>query len=229
MSTTPELSRLRTAFKFSLWTWAAYWPGCGLLLLVTGMTDPVSLMVVVGLVAQFAFLFASGAYDVDPRIRRGTKEILVDRPLYLVAGLIGLAVLATAIPTAVNTGFLLFSGLQLAGVALVWLRLREHLRQTGQTAWAARADQLFLLLPIIAIANLAVVIDAFGSLTGLVSVGNPSGTVALVNWINLAYPPILMLATKGLREPLRNPFLGLKQARAERRRAGRAVAQPTFE
>ena len=33
----PTLDRFRSALKFSLWTWALYWPGGGLLLLMGGL------------------------------------------------------------------------------------------------------------------------------------------------------------------------------------------------
>lgn len=181
--------------KFSLWAWAAYWPAMGLMLLFGGMRDPVSLAVVVVSLGAFVLLVRGGALRATAS--RTIREFLIERPLYLVAAVILFLAAGAAFPAMANIGLALFSGIFLASLLLVAWRLVAHVQAEGVGVFRSRADQLFILLAITVPGALLVFIDAWSA-----GVGNPAPTVAAVNWLCLAYPPLLLLASKPFREPL---------------------------
>lgn len=189
------LDRTRTAMTFSLWAWAAYWPAMGLMLALGGMGDPVSLAVIGLSLGGFGLLAAGGALRATAS--RTMKEFLLERPIYLIAGVLAVLVVGSLVPAMANVGLALFSGTFLASLVLVGWRLVQHVNESGQGVFKARADQIFLVLLLVAPCALLVLIDALGG-----AVGNPAMTVAGVNWICLAYPPLLLLASRPMREPL---------------------------
>jgi hypothetical protein len=89
------LDRFRAAMKFSLWTWALYWPGGGLLLMVGGL-DPISISITLLSLAAFVMMLATGALRADSS--RTIKEFLIERPLYLVVALAAFVALAAVVP-----------------------------------------------------------------------------------------------------------------------------------
>lgn len=196
-----SLLRLRAAMKFSLWMWAAYWPGGGILLVVHGL-DPISILVGLGALAQFLFLMGLGTLRPDPAYSRNLAAFLMERPLYVVFGLVAFLAAGSVFAPATSFALALFSGLQVAGLALVAWRLREYLAERKTRVYAARADQLALVLVITAIPALMVFVDALAMLGYGGGVGNGSATVALANWMNLAYPTLLMVAARPFREPI---------------------------
>jgi hypothetical protein len=197
----PTLDRFRTALKFSLWAWALYWPGGGLLLLGGGL-DPVSLGVTVACVAAFLALVVGGALRTTSS--RTVRELFLERPLYLVAALALFVGFAGAIPMLENAGLAVFSALWLGAIALVALRWHRHVRSAGLDVWRSKADQPFLVFALVGVAAVAVFVDAFLPLVAghSASLRTPSGLVAVGSWLSLLYPPLLLLATRPFREPL---------------------------
>lgn len=190
------IDQVRTALRFSLWAWAAYWPAMGLMLLLGGMRDPVSVGVVAVSLASFGVLAALGALRTTAS--RTMKEFLLERPFYLIAGAIVAVGLGSLVPTAAKLGLGVFSAALLAGLLLLGYRLVRYVDAQGVGVFRAKADQMFILLLIMVPATLAVLYDAVVA-GGL---GNPPVTVAAVNWVGLAYPALLLLASRPLREPL---------------------------
>lgn len=189
------LLRLRAALKFSLWAWAIYWPGGAILLLAFGM-DVISILVGLAALGQFLFLLSFGFLRPDPKYSRNLKSFLVERPLYLVFGLIGFLLLGTLFAPSTNVALALFSALQVTGLVLVALRLMEHVRSLGIGIMAAKADQMVLVLAFTGLPALAVFWDAVVPLFGGPTLGNPAASVALVNFINLGFPAMLVIASR---------------------------------
>lgn len=202
---TNTLDRFRVAMRFSLWTWAAYWPAGGLLLIAGGL-DPVSLAVVLGSFATFVLLLVTGVLKADAS--RTMKEFLVERPLYLIALVVVLALAAPFILPVADLGLALFATAYLGGIVLMGVRMALHLRTTGQGAFASRADQVFIVVGLTGFTSLLVFLDAWLPLFGGPTVGGSSTAVALANWVNLLYPPMLMLASRPFRAPMRWPRRG---------------------
>ncbi len=202
----PSLDRLRIALKFSLWTWALYWPGGGLLLLYGGL-DPISIAVTFGSLGAFILLLATGALKANSS--RNMRQFIVERPLYLLAAFIVLILLAALVPSAEVVALLLFAALWFGGLTFVGLRLHEHLREDKKPVWGSRADQLYLVLGLSAFFSLFVLLDALiPVLAGddAVTTGTPESFVAVCTWMNLLYPGLVMVASRPFREPLRLRF-----------------------
>lgn len=206
--------------KFSLWTWALYWPGGGLLLLMGGL-DPVSILVTGLSLTAFIALLATGALRADSS--RNIKEFLLERPLYLVVALALFIIIATVIPDIEGVALFVFATTWFGGLALSGLRLVEHVRATGLSFWHSKADQLLVVLGMAAFFSALVFLDA---LLPLVSdgatLGSPSALVAVSTWVNLLYPGFVLVASKPFRERLQWP--GRKQrtlAAAKRRKVAK--------
>jgi hypothetical protein len=195
------LDRFRTSLKFSLWAWALYWPGGGLLLLGGGL-DPVSIGVTVACVAAFLVLMAGGALRTTSS--RNLRELFLERPLYLVAGLALFVGFAGLLPALENAGLAVFSAVWVAAIGLVALRWREHVRAQGLDLWKSKADQPFLVFALVGIAAVAVFLDALLPLLAGqgASLRTPSGLVAVGSWLSLLYPPMVLVATRPFRERL---------------------------
>jgi hypothetical protein len=197
----PTLDQFRTSLKFSLWAWALYWPGGGLLLLGGGL-DPVSIGVTVGCVAVFAVLMAGGAFRTTSS--RTVKELFLERPLYLVAALALFISFAGLLPALENAGLAVFSASWLGAIVLVAVRWRRHVRAAGMDLWRSKADQPFLVFGLVGLAAVAVFLDALLPLLAghSASLRTPSALVAVGSWLSLLYPPLVLVATKPFREPL---------------------------
>lgn len=198
-----SLDRFRTALKFSLWTWALYWPGGGLLLLLGGL-DLVSVLVTFGSLATFVGLLATGALRADSS--HTLKEFLLERPLYLVAALIVLIVVAALVPSAEGFALLLFAALWFGGLAVASARLLEHVRAQGLGIWGSRADQLLIVFALSGFFSALVLLDALLPIfADGATLGSPSGLVAVSTWANLAFPVLVLVASRPFRDPLRWP------------------------
>lgn len=223
MPKSTPLDRLRTSLKFSLWTWALYWPGGGLLLLYGGL-NPISIAVTLGSLGAFVFLLASGALKANSS--RTMREFLIERPLYLVAGLIVLIVLAALVPSIEGFALLVFAALWFGGLARVAARLVEFLRDGGKSVWAARADQMFLVLALSGFFSTLVFLDALLPLVAKgATLGSPAMLVAVCTWMNLLYPALVLVAARPFREPLNLAFWKrdpTASATAPRRRKAKA-------
>ncbi len=198
----PSLDRFRTAMKFSLWMWALYWPGGGLMLLIGGL-DPISIMVTLGSLGCFIALLAFGGLTVSTK--GPMFEFFLERPMYLIGALFAIILAAPAFGFLTNFGLRLFATIYLGAIIFAGVRLAHHLRATEQTAYTARADQPFIVFGIVGFCAGLVFLDAWLPAFGGSPVGGPAQTVAAANWINLFYPPLLMLTTRPFREPLRRP------------------------
>lgn len=202
--------------KFSLWTWALYWPGGGLLLMLGGL-EPVSVAITLLSLASFIALLATGALRADSS--RTLREFLIERPLYLVVALAFFVAFAAIIPSIEGIALLAFSSLWFGGLALSAIRLVEHVRSTGQSFWGSRADQLAVVFAMSGFFSLLVFLDAFLPLVNDgATLGSPSGLVAVSTWMNLLYPAFVLLASKPFREPLRWPSRKQRLQEASKRR-----------
>lgn len=201
---TDTLASLRIASRFSLWMWAIYWPGSGLVLLAGGMTDPASLFVVAGSLLGFALLAASGG--IEASASRNMREFLLERPLYVIGGAVLLAVASTFIDPLQNIGLALFSGLFLLSVLLVGHRLLAHARARQMGLVASRADQVLIAAGLGAVSAAVIFLDALLPLFGIAPTPAVAASVVTVNLVSLLYPPLLLLSLRPFREPLRNPF-----------------------
>lgn len=210
------LDRFRTAMKFSLWTWALYWPGGGLLLMIGGL-DPISIAVTFLSLATFIALLATGALRADSS--RNIKEFLLERPLYLVVALAALALVASVVPNVEGFVLLLFATTWFGGLALTATRLVEHVRSQGQSFFGSKADQLLVVFGMSGFFSALVFLDALlPILFNGATLGSPSELVAVSNWMNLFYPVFIVIASRPFREPLRWPSRADRLAQAAKRR-----------
>jgi hypothetical protein len=202
---TASLERTRIALKFSLWTWAAYWPAMGVMLLASGMRDPVSMAVALLSLSAF-FLVASGG-ALRASSSRNVREFLVERPIYLVAAVVLFLIGGSFFNPIARAGMVLFAGLYFGGLAFLFYRLVAYARESGRGLFGARVDQPLLVLAMMLVAAFFVLFDAFPG----AGIGNSESSVAILNWLNLGYPVLILVATRGLREPL--AFRGVLRAR----------------
>jgi hypothetical protein len=210
--------------KFSLWTWALYWPGGGLLLMIGGL-DPISIAVTLLSLASFILLLATGALRADSS--RTMKEFFLERPLYLVVALAAFIVLASAVPNIEAFALLLFAAAWFGGLGLVGFRLVEHVRSTGQSFWQSKADQLLVVLAMTGFFSALVFLDALLPLVADgTTVGSPSALVAVGSWMNLLYPGLILLASRPFREPLSWPSRKERVKAAAKRRKVAKVPTP---
>lgn len=203
-SNQPEIDRFRVALKFSLWTWALYWPGGGILLL-TGGLDPISIFVVLASFGSFIALMMSGALQTTSS--RNMKQLIMERPIYFIAAVALLALLTPFIAPAASVGLVLFATVYLGGMVFVLVRLAQVYKTQDKPFMQSGMDQSFIAIGLGAFAAFLVFADAWLTMLGGEAISGPAFTVAVANWINLLYPPLVMLGTKGLREPLRKPTL----------------------
>lgn len=194
------LRRFRTAMKFSLWAWVAYWPGGGLILLYGGL-GWVSLLFLTATLLSLVALLASGVLRSDSS--RNMKEFFLERPLYLLPALIVFIVFAALVPSSEGVGLFLFSGFYLGGIVLAVVRLLQHTRALGQNPYQSRADQLLILYGVVGLFALFVFLDAFLPLIGAGSTGTPGFFVAAGTWVSLFFPSLLLVASRPLREPIK--------------------------
>lgn len=201
----PSLYRFRTALKFSLWTWALYWPGGGLLLLLGGL-DPIGIVVTFASLLAFVLMLSSGALRATSS--RNVKQFLLERPLYFVGLLVVLIGVAAVMPSIEGFGLLLFAGLWFGGLAYATVLLLRHLRETGQGVLRSRADQLLMVFGLVAFFSLLVFLDALLPIIAGdgTTTGSPAALVAVGTWMNLLYPGMVLVASRPFREPLRNPL-----------------------
>jgi hypothetical protein len=206
--------------KFSLWTWALYWPGGGLLLMVGGL-DPISLVITLLSLATFLLLLLTGALRADSS--RTMKEFMLERPLYLIVALAAFVVLAAVMPSVESFALLAFATAWFGGLALTATRLVEHVGATGQSFWKSRADQLLIVFGMSGFFSALVFLDALLPLVANgATLGSPPELVAVANWMNLLFPAFILIASRPFREPLKWPSRAdrVKQA-AKRRKAAK--------
>ncbi|HUR25116.1 MAG TPA: hypothetical protein VM327_03765 [Candidatus Thermoplasmatota archaeon] len=212
----PTLDRFRSAMKFSLWTWAAYWPGGGLLLLMGGL-DPISIIVTGLSLASFIALLYSGALRADSS--RTIKEFLLERPLYLVVALALFIVIATVIPDIEGVALFIFATTWFGGLALSGIRLVEHVGALGLSFWKSKADQLLVVLGMAGFFSALVFLDALLPLIADgATLGSPSALVAVSTWVNLLYPGFVLVASKPFRDRLQWPGRRQRLESAAKRR-----------
>ena len=217
-----SLDRFRVALRFSLWTWALYWPGGGLLLLYGGL-DPISIAVTAGSLTAFILMMVTGVLKSDAS--RTMKEFFLERPLYLVAGLVVLVVAAALMPSVEGFALLLFAGAWFGGLVLATRRLVEHVRQTGLGFWSSKADQILLVFGLAAVFSALVLLDALLPIVADgATLGSPAAVVIVCTWANLLYPAFVLIASRPFREPLRFP--SRKERAAAKPKKAPAQGQP---
>ncbi len=194
----PTLGPLRSAMKFSMWTWAAYWPGGGLMLLAAGMMDPVSIAVALFAMGGLLLVLATGALRTESQGKMTARQWLLERPIYLLVLLVVCTAGAAFIESSANIGLFVFSGLFVASIVLCIVRLRAHVRQQGLGLFSSGADQTFLLFGMVGLMGLIVFLDS----VLVAGVDSPAPMVALLNWVQLLYPPLLLVAARPFREKL---------------------------
>lgn len=218
------LDRFRVALRFSLWTWALYWPGGGLLLLYGGL-DPVSIAVTLASLTSFVLMLATGALKADAS--RTMKEFFLERPLYLVAGLVVLVVAAALMPSVEGFALLLFAGAWFGGLVMAARRLVEHLRQNRLGVWSSKADQLLLVFGLAAVFSALVLLDALLPIVADgATLGSPAAVVIVCTWANLLYPAFVLIASRPFREPLKFP--SRKERAAVAPKPGKATEPQPF-
>lgn len=216
------LDRFRTVLKFSLWTWALYWPGGGLLLMYGGL-DPISIAFTLLSLAAFVAMLASGALKADSS--RTMKEFFLERPIYLVAGLVVFIVLAALMPNIEGFALLLFATAWFGGLALAAARLVEHVRSQGQGLWKSGADQLLVVFALAGFFSALVFLDALLPLIADgATLGSPAGLVAVSSWMGFLYPGLVLLASRPFRQPLTWPSRKAPKAVAAKRRKSKDPA-----
>ncbi len=202
--------------KFSLWTWALYWPGGGLLLMIGGL-DPISLVVTLLSLATFIAMLASGALQANSS--RTIKEFLIERPLYLVVALATFALLSAVVPTVEGFALLVFATAWFGGLAITATRLVEHVRAQGLSFWRSKADQLLVVFGMSGFFSALVFLDALlPILFNGATLGSPAELVAVSTWMNLFFPVFILMASRPFREPLRWPSRADRLAKATKRR-----------
>lgn len=215
----PTLDRFRSAMKFSLWTWALYWPGGGLLLLMGGL-DPVSILVTALSLAAFIALLSTGALRADSS--RTIKEFLLERPLYLVVALAMFIGIAAIVPDIEGVALFIFASTWFGGLGLAGIRLVEHVHAMGLSFWRSKADQLLVVLGMAGFFSALVFLDALLPLIADgASLGSPSTLVAVSTWMNLLYPGFVLIASKPFRETLQWPSRKRRMQAAKRRKAAK--------
>ncbi len=182
-----------------MWTWALYWAGGGLLLLLGGL-DPVSLIFLGLCIAQFAIVMRGGA--LRPDASRNMREFMLERPFYLIGALVLLVFLAPVFSPLENGGMAAFSALHLGALVLCIVRLRQHLRANNLAVFASKADQAFILFGLMCVPALLVFLDAWIPLFGGTEIGGTQSSVAGVTWLSFFYPAGLLLAVRPFRAPL---------------------------
>jgi hypothetical protein len=195
----PTLDRLRASLKFTLWTWAAYWPGGGLLLLNGGL-DPISIAFTVSSLLVFLALVFGGALRSS---KTGQfRELIVERPIYVLAALALFIAGASFFEFAENLGLLLFATLYFGGIIQCAIRIVQHVGATRQQIFATRADQLLLVVLGTGFFAFLVFMDALLPAFGGGTLGTEAAVVAVGSWANFAYPILVYWAAKPFREPL---------------------------
>lgn len=172
------------------------------MLLAGGMSDPTSIAVALGSAAAFLLLVAGGALRGEAGAFR-LREWLLDRPFYLLGAVAVFVAVGAVFGGAAKLGLVLFSALHLMALANVAYALRRYLAAQGLGVFQSRADQLFILLGCTGGAAFLVFLDAVGSGSGAGSAGTPAMLVAILNILNLLYPPLLLVAARPFRAPLR--------------------------
>ncbi len=205
------LEGLRSAMKFSMWTWAAYWPGGGLMLLAGGMTDPISIVVALLATAGLLLVLTTGALRVPPTERMTARQWLLERPIYLLVILVVCAAAGSFVQGAPNIGLSVFSALFAASIVLCIVRLKAHLDATRAGVFASGADQTFMLLGMVGVMAFIVFADSLSA----GGIGTPGPIVAILNWVQLLYPPLLLVAARPFRERLEWPQLPKAAAKRE--------------
>lgn len=202
--------RYRTSLKFTLWTWALYWFGGGMML-ISSMRDPVSLIIMALSGLSLVLLMLFGGLNIKDS--HNMKEFLLERPIYLIAGFIVVAILAPIFTGLQNTALAIFAAFFLLSLGLQFARAIQLTRDQGGNPILARTDQVVIVLALSMFCSLLIFIDGMAQAMDMGGVGNSASSGAFVNIVSLAYPALILLASRGLRDPLRKPDYEAARAR----------------
>lgn len=199
----PEIDRFRVALKFSLWTWALYWFGGGALLFLFGGLNPAGIVVLIGSLVAFGMLLMTGALETTSS--RNMKEFFLERPMYFIGALVLMALVIPFLSMAMDIFLILAATVYFAATVFTLDRLLKVYKTQDQPFFQSGLDQTFIAVGISVFVAFLLFADAWTYAASGRAVSGPPVTVALANWLSLLYPPLILLGTKGLREPLHKP------------------------
>lgn len=202
-SNQPEIDRFRVALKFSLWAWALYWFGGGALLFLFGGLNLAGILVLIGSLVTFVLLLMSGALRTTSS--RNMKEFLLERPMYFIGALVAVALVVPMLSIALD-GFLIIGATVYFGSTVYALdRLLKVYRTQDKPFLQSGLDQAVIAVGMSVLVSFLLFADAWLYMANEMAISGPPATVALANWLSILYPPLLLLGTRGLREPLHKP------------------------
>lgn len=198
---------IRIATKFSLWAWAFYWPGGGLMLLFGGL-DVASILVTLASFLTFLGLMLFGQLDTEDSKNR--LQFLLERPLYLVLVFFAVLAFVPVIGALATIGIAVYGLILLAGCTYLLVMLVRFDRAHEGTAFAHKTDQMYIAAGVTWFSSLIIVLDGILFASGVPLV---QGNVAIgaVNWGGILYPIMVLAAGRGILAPLRKPRFGTRK------------------
>lgn len=205
----PDVDRFRVALKFSLWAWALYWFGGGALLFLFGGLNPAGIVVLVGALVAFMLLLMTGALRTTSS--RTMKQFLLERPIYFIAALVAFALVTPLVAALLDVFLILGSAVYFVGVVYATVMLTKLYRIQDKPLMQSGLDQAFIAVGMSLLVGFLLFADSILFAANGFAVSGPPATVAIANWVSLLYPPLLLLGTKGLREPLHKPRITIEE------------------
>lgn len=199
MSSELDYSRVRMATKFSLWAWALYWPGGGVMIFMGGMPIA-SILLTIGSLLCFLGLILYGQLGTEDSNNR--LQLFMERPLYLVGVLFALAIFAPLVGILAVIGLHLFATLLMVGTGfLLYTLIRFDASHEG-SPYAHKTDQMYIAAGIGFLAAFIMTLDSIFYAAGAPFIQSGIG-VAGVNWMGILYPVFVLVASRGIMAPLR--------------------------
>lgn len=196
-----DYAPVRIATKFSLWTWALYWPGGGLMLLFGGL-DWISVIVTLASLATFLGLMFYGQLDSEDSKNRW--QFLLERPMYLVLLFFAMLTLVPLIGALASIGIAVYGVILFGGCSYLLWTLVQFDRSNEGTPFKHRTDQMYMAAGIAWFSSFIIVVDGIMFASGAPLVKSAVG-VAIVNWGGILYPIMVLAASRGIMAPLRRP------------------------
>lgn len=196
-----DYAPIRIATKFSLWAWAFYWPGGGLMLLFGGL-DVASVLVTLVSFLTFLALMFFGQLDTDDSKSR--LQFLLERPLYLVLAFFTVLALVPVIGALATIGIAVYGVVLFAGCTHLLVTLVRFDRANDGSAFSHRTDQMYIAAGVACFSSLIIVLDGILFASGVPLIQNGVG-VAVINWGGILFPVMVLAAGRGILAPLRKP------------------------
>jgi hypothetical protein len=205
-----DYSPVRIALKFSLWAWAFYWPGGGLMLLFGGLDV---LSVVVTLLSLGTFLSMMFFGQLDAEDSKSRWQFFLERPLYLVLLFFGMMAIVPIIGVLASIGIAVYGVILLGGCTYLIVTLVRFDRAHEGRAYDHKTDQLYIAAGIAWVSSFIIVVDGLMYAAGAPLIESAVG-VAVVNWGGILYPVTAFAASRGIQSPLRRPQRARKPVNA---------------